>query len=558
MIDYVSTLPEKFCLIASAYNATYQANKVYLGRSNNLGRETYVTLSIIFKTLDEQKEFFDWWENETDSGGRPFYAKLPMYADEKYYLIAQSKPFTQIVDPNYKITGQFIQYENKTKDENSPPVAHDVDAIVDENSQNNMILLDITDVDNDSIVQVEIVNTKVSDIEVRGESVIYTPPDSFLGLKEFTYRAYDGLSWSNEATLSIYVKEVNAPLAYDMDISVGESHSSDTDKNYRYFELNAKDVDNRELTYTITDIGSTEGLSLISGDKSPWVRLSVKNLISGQNCNFKYKVNNGYKDSNEATVTVRVKASQQYTPPNLPSSVRVPATYSTNVTWVISTLEDDGIFYDKLNRCPVDIDIVYSPTTDSPIEQISALTNGYHAVPILAPQQIGLITSGENKDEDFQYRLEFKSHGADTKYKQMEVKVVDTTQNERCKNQYDENIDINIDPNSPHIFYFGLFNSDLYGYPMASDFPDVESSLTPQYDKIGQLVPTDAQGRFGDFFTKYKQLSAGQQGENLEIDDRGIIKMSLRDYTHEWDISFQVFTESSSKVLNFTVRRPAS
>ncbi len=204
-LETVTFLPREYCVNATQYRATYAPNKVYVGRSRNLRRNVFIDLEFRFKDRNQMEDFFDWWRDETDSGGRPFYAQLPLYnTDYKYYLINQFNDLTQSVDPFYIIKGRFILYQNKTLDEKTKPVTYDVHTTLVEGSKNNVVLLDAIDADGDAL-QFEITEESQNDAEayIQGGSIVITPNRGYVGTDTIKYRAYDGVFYSDESTIFI-------------------------------------------------------------------------------------------------------------------------------------------------------------------------------------------------------------------------------------------------------------------------------------------------------------------------------------------------------------------
>lgn len=218
-LETVTYLPDTYCIKAREFSAGYSPNKIYVGRSRNLRRNVLVNLTFIFKSKEEMNQFFTWWKDETDSGGRPFYAKIPLYAtDYKYYLVLQYGEFTQKVDPQYIISGKFMLYQNKTSDEKSPPVANDMARTLYEGSKNNIIQLDAFDPDGD-VLQLTIVDSNGDPVEssqiypystttgtkayIQAGSIIIETVRDYIGDDTIDYKAYDGIYFSDVATITI-------------------------------------------------------------------------------------------------------------------------------------------------------------------------------------------------------------------------------------------------------------------------------------------------------------------------------------------------------------------
>ena len=218
-LETVSFLDRKYCINSTVFSGEYHPNKIYVGRSRNLRRNVFVNIEFRFKTQEEMKEFFDWWMNETDSGGRPFYATLPLYATTaKDYLILQFDAFKQKVNPYFALSAKFMLFQNKTLDEKSPPIAYDMNATFWEGSKNNVLQLDGYDPDGDA-VQFTLSDSAGNDIEaseiypyetangtkayVRGGAIIIAVARDYIGTDVLYYKVFDGLYYSQVAAINI-------------------------------------------------------------------------------------------------------------------------------------------------------------------------------------------------------------------------------------------------------------------------------------------------------------------------------------------------------------------
>jgi VCBS repeat-containing protein len=121
---------------------------------------------------------------------------------------------------------------------------------------------------------------------------IYTPNKNYFGSDSFTIKANDGKVDSNIVTITLTIKPTNdKPIANSQTITI------DQDTNTT-IKLTATDIDDDNLTYTIT--------------KQPQ-HGTLKNNIYTPNKNFTgtdtitFKANDGKSDSNEATITIKVK-----------------------------------------------------------------------------------------------------------------------------------------------------------------------------------------------------------------------------------------------------------
>lgn len=125
----------------------------------------------------------------------------------------------------------------------------------------------------------------------------YTPNANANGSDSFTFRVYDGLAYSNTATVSITITPVNdAPVASNKNITTNEDTAVAV-------ALSATDVENSPLTYAIVS-GPTHGV--LSGT-APNLTYTPNANYSGAD-SFTYKANDGGLDSNVATVIITVNS----------------------------------------------------------------------------------------------------------------------------------------------------------------------------------------------------------------------------------------------------------
>ncbi len=133
-------------------------------------------------------------------------------------------------------------------------------------------------------------------------SFIYTPNANFNGADSFTYKANDGTTDSNSATVSITVNPVN-----DDPVAVDDSYATDEDTplNIAAPGILTNDTD--------VDVGTTLTASLVTNPVNGTLTLNADGSFTytpAANFNgadsFTYKANDGTTDSNIATVAITV------------------------------------------------------------------------------------------------------------------------------------------------------------------------------------------------------------------------------------------------------------
>ena len=122
----------------------------------------------------------------------------------------------------------------------------------------------------------------------------YTPHQDFAGTDSFTFTTHDGAESSVPATATIYVLN-EAPVAAGATHSV---HHADTLSRW----LEAWDPDADAVTYHVTD--NADHGTLTVNAEGQFTYTPDRTYVGTDT--FKYKVNDGIADSNEATVTLQV------------------------------------------------------------------------------------------------------------------------------------------------------------------------------------------------------------------------------------------------------------
>lgn len=158
------------------------------------------------------------------------------------------------------------------------------------------VLQNDVDEDNRVLTAVKITNPSNGSVTLNANgSFTYTPNAGFTGTDSFRYRANNGISNSNFATVTINVVRINrAPVASDSNVATNEGTTA-------HIHLSATDPDGDTLTY-IAVTQPTNG-TLTQGahgwDYKP-------NSSWAGSDSFTFKANDGNLDSNTATVFITV------------------------------------------------------------------------------------------------------------------------------------------------------------------------------------------------------------------------------------------------------------
>ncbi len=186
---------------------------------------------------------------------------------------------------------------------NDAPVARDDAFSVNEDGQLTVaepgVLGNDLDVENNALTVGLVAGPSHGSLALNGNgSFVYTPAANFNGTDTFTYRATDGSLDSAVATVVITVNAVNdAPTAQPQTIETNE----DTGVSGL---LGANDIDSSALTYALVS-GPTNGTVVVNSDGT-FTYTPAAN-INGTD-SFTFKANDGFLDSNVATVSITVNA----------------------------------------------------------------------------------------------------------------------------------------------------------------------------------------------------------------------------------------------------------
>jgi len=163
------------------------------------------------------------------------------------------------------------------------------------------LLVNDSDADGNSLIAVIVTNPSNGTVVLNSDGrFTYTPNANFNGTDTFTYKANDGLSFSNVATVTVNVTAVNdAPTATIQTIAPTE------DTTYSG-TLTSSDIDSSAFTYSVVSQG-TKGVVTIT-NKATGAFTYVPNANANGSDSFTFKVNDGSLDSAAATVTVNIGA----------------------------------------------------------------------------------------------------------------------------------------------------------------------------------------------------------------------------------------------------------
>ncbi|MEJ2233314.1 MAG: tandem-95 repeat protein [Syntrophobacterales bacterium] len=190
---------------------------------------------------------------------------------------------------------------------NQPPVTDNDSYSTDEDTPLTVakpgVLVNDTDPEGDSLKAIKASNPSNGTLNFLKSdgSFRYTPNAGFNGTDSFTYKANDGTSDSNVATVTISVKPVNDPP-----VANNDSYSTDEDTPLTLAKpgvlANDTDPDGDPLT-AILQTGPSDGMLTLNPDGS---FTYTPNLNFFGTDSFTYRANDGNSNSNLATVTTTV------------------------------------------------------------------------------------------------------------------------------------------------------------------------------------------------------------------------------------------------------------
>jgi len=229
------------------------------------------------------------WYYEGDTGEPP--AATPHYpcSDDNYTPASQvtlGLPCDEADKPQASIP-QVV---------NTPPVALDQTVTTPQNVAIS-ITLSATDVENSPLTYEVVAGPSFGELTGTPPNMTYTPPVNYIGPDSFTFRAYDGIDYSNTALVSITVTDANtAPFAQSQAVTTPEDIA-------REITLVATDAENDPLTYLIV---TPPAHGSFSG--------TIPNFIYTPDLNyngpdmFEFKANDSKVDSKIAKINITITA----------------------------------------------------------------------------------------------------------------------------------------------------------------------------------------------------------------------------------------------------------
>jgi Concanavalin A-like lectin/glucanases superfamily/Bacterial Ig domain len=178
---------------------------------------------------------------------------------------------------------------------NSPPVANNQAITLNKNTQ-QAITLSATDANNDPLTYTVVTQPTSGSLSGSAPNLTYNPNLDYVGPDSFTFKANDGTTDSNTATISITVQgPANDP-------PVANNQAVTTSKNIaKAITLTASDPNNDPLSYSIV---TQPAHGTLTGT-APNLNYNPDTDYVGAD-SFTFKANDGIVDSNIATISITV------------------------------------------------------------------------------------------------------------------------------------------------------------------------------------------------------------------------------------------------------------
>ena len=233
------------------------------------------------------------WEaqlDELENANEPSCTINNLDDETTYYLVARAFDTSS----NESGDSNEVCYELL---ENVAPTAGEQSITTLEDTSVN-ITLTATDNDEDPLTYTVVTQPSHGTLSGTAPNLAYLPQANYHGFDTFAFKANDGQSDSNIATVSVTLISVNdTPVANDHSVITSE----DTPTNG---SLSARDADGDGLTFVLATDGN-KGATIITNPLTGAFTYTPDENANGTDT-FTFKVNDGASDSNMATVTVAI------------------------------------------------------------------------------------------------------------------------------------------------------------------------------------------------------------------------------------------------------------
>ena len=235
---------------------------------------------------------------------------------------------------------------------NDPPVAQDGALTVDEDAENAPGALAglVNDVDNATLVYSivsEPNNEGTVTLNTETGAYTYSPAADYFGTERFSFRAYDGATYSNTATVTITVNAVNdAPAAQDETINLDEGKILNG-------MFKATDTENDAITYAVETQPASGTLTLLDANTGAYsfvpAEMTTEEIVT-VTAVFKAEDTGGKSSTGTVTIIIRNVNDPPYLDPA--TSLAVTTQEDTAVSASVAAIDPDGdtLVYTVLNE----------------------------------------------------------------------------------------------------------------------------------------------------------------------------------------------------------------
>jgi len=300
------------------------------------------------------------WDSTTSAPGRIIWSQTPNRNQSYLLLNPPGADLSSIIDP-------LIQWVPGTGPITQPPVANSQSVTV--SGASATITLTATDPQGAPLTYQAVTQPLHGVLSGTAPNLMYTPNSGYAGADSFTFTADNGVFTSNVATVSITVSSVQPPVANSQ--SVISSFGAAV-----VITLTATDPNNNSLTYSVVSQPQHGSLT----GTPPNVTYTPTPGYSGSD-SFTFLANNGFVNSNVATVTITVTQSSPLPPPVAPVNVIIDSDMAHNA----DDAGDQAMMWALSAQGQVNVlAVIISSTNDysAPVAHVIATYYGHPNVPI--------------------------------------------------------------------------------------------------------------------------------------------------------------------------------
>ncbi len=235
---------------------------------------------------------------------------------------------------------------------NDPPVTEDGTLTVDEDATDIAGSLAglVTDVDNATLVY-SIISTPNNGgtvtLDADTGAYTYSSAANYNGTERFTFRAYDGATYSNTATVTVTINAVNdAPVAQNENINLDEGQTLNG-------MLKATDIENDTITYSVVTEPASGTFTLVDAASGAFTfmpaEMTTEETVTAIAA---YKAEDPSGDYTTATVTIVVRNVNDAPQVTEETTLTLTTSEDTAVNGSVAAYDPDGdtLIYTVLNN----------------------------------------------------------------------------------------------------------------------------------------------------------------------------------------------------------------